>query len=692
MGKIVAFILDHKKSVAALYTVIVLACLITMQFVNVNYDMSLYLPEDEGTREAIVLMKKEFGYPESSQVLVENVSVVHALEIKEVLSGINGVKTVTWLDNVTDVRIPVNAMDERFLDLYYKDGNALFDVEFWYNGFSNVSKSAVNEIRQKLEGETFSMSGDVVASKAAMDTADSAIIKSSLIAVVIVLVLLTLATSSWLAPILFLGTIGVAILINAGTNFTLGSVSNITRSIQALLQLAVSIDYSLFLFHRYEEERKNGLDPKAAVIKATSYSATAIAASCLTTVAGFAALCLMRYSIGKDMGLALLKGVVFSLICVLTLLPLLIYVFNKQIDKFSHRTFVPKFDKLGNFSIKLRTVVVPLVIVLAVPLFFAQKDNKFLYGESGILGSGKSQYSIEKSRIDELYGENMRMIVMVPGGEPGRENMLITELGSKPYVKELMTLSTIADPYMSRSVMPESAVSNFQSEKYIRMVLTTTLEDENPQNYRYISDLRETLSNYYEDESYSAGKMSTFYDIKTMVEKDYVIVNFVSIAAVMLIMLISFRNILIPVFLTAAIEFSIFINMAVPYFQGTPLSFIGYMIVSAVQLGATIDYAILLCDRYVEFRNSKSKFEAAISAVSQAGPAIFISALIFGAAGISLYLFSDSTSVQEIGLLIGRGALISGGIVLVVVPQFLVLFDKPIRKLSLGRKKGEGLQ
>ncbi len=689
MKKLAELIVKHRLLVIIIFACMLLISLVMMMFVNTNYDLTSYLPDDTPSMLAIELIGSEFGYPGTAELMVRDISLPDALALKEKILTLDGVKAVTWLDDVADPQKPLSAQDAELVGSYYRDGAARFQLEFWENGYSRHTSDAIAEIRAlagDAAGET-AMTGDAVSAGNLLRATSSEILMIAGIAMIIVIGILLLATTSWIEPFLFLLCIGVAIGINMGTDLIFGSVSYITKSCEALLQLAVSMDYSLILFHRFREERARSGNAEEAMEIAVSKSATAIGASCLTTVAGFAALMFMRYGIGPDLGRVLLKGIVISLVSVLFLLPSLSLLVLKWIDKTSHRQHMPRLAGAEKRILRWRYVLAPALIVIAIPMFLASQNNRFMYGDAGITAQPDTPAAIETAMIEGAFGSHRPSVLLVPAGSPALEAQLADELLEKPYITGVTALATVADPALPRSFIPAGVRERFETESYARMLLSTNLKGESQYNFDCVADIKATAAKYYPEDSHLAGISSAVADIKEIVEADFPVVNIISIALVMLIILVSFRSLSIPVILTFVIELSIWINMGVPYFTGTSLTFLGYMIVSSIQLGATIDYAILLSDRYMEFRQRLDKQEAVMEALGQSVPAILTSASIFAVVGFSLSIFSKTAAISEIGLLIGRGAVLSGFMVLVLLPQLLVISDNLIQKTTLRRGK-----
>lgn len=685
MRKLTAFLIDHRKAVLALFIVMLVASLGLFLLVNVNYDLSAYLPEDSMTKHAIAEMRESFGYDGTAQAMVEDVTIPQALVIKEQLASIQGVKSVLWLDDLADLYQPLEAMDEKTVASYYKDGAALFQITFSNFDYATETGEALSAIRA-LEIPGLQLAGNAVDSHNMRELLAHEIITIVMVVVPFCLIILLLASSSWIEPPVYLVILAVAIGINMGTNAVFPSISFITHAMAAILQLAISLDYSLFLFHRYLEEREVGLDAREAVIAASAKSFSPILASAMTTIAGFVALVLMQYTIGRDIGLVLAKGILMSLATVMLLMPVMIYMLRNVIDKTKHKRFMPRFEKLGGLTIKLRWVLLALVVVLIVPSYLAQSKNYYLYGDNS--GSSQSgQVAMTRRAIEERFGVHNPVALLVPTGSIATEASLCAELEKLPGVREVQALVTLADPAMPREALPEAVVRNFESERYSRLVVMLAQSGESEAVTETVESVTALAEAHYPGEWLAAGSPTSLNDIRKSVESDGLFVQLLSVFAVWLIVALAFRSVSVPLLLVALIQSAIWINMAVPYFSGSPLVYIGYLVVSGLQLGATIDYAILLSNRYMAERGAGvPPRDAAIAALSASGGSILISTAVLAGAGFAEAILSKLPAISEIGLLLGRGALLSGFMVLIVLPPLLMMTDKLLRAGTLRRK------
>lgn len=685
MDRILHFILHHRILIGCIFLVMVAASLVMIPMVQVNYDLSEYLPEESTTKQAITVLEEQFSYPGTASVMVEDVSLQEAAAIKKSIEGVENVSAVLWLDSVADLNQPLEFIDQAYLDAYYKDGAALFTVEFSEGSYSLNTGAALEEIRTVTDKPMY-ITGAAEENRNMNGVMSQEIATIVMVVIPLCILILILASSTWIEPFILLFVIGVSIVINMGTNLFFGEVSFITHGMAAILQLAMSMDYSLFLMHRYLEERKKTDRVYDAVVTATKASVSSIAASSLTTVAGFLALVFMQYSIGADLGLVLAKGIVISFFSVIILTPIIIVTFHKAIEKSAHRQLMPQFGKLGRGVLKSRWVIIGVVLVLSVPCFLAQNNNAFLYGDSSG-SSAQGEVAVAKQKVEDTFGISNPVILLVPNDSVAKETQLANELEGLDAVGSVQALATMADPAIPRDMVPKAVQDMFVSEDYSRMIVSLNIDGESDATFAAVEEIQAAAQRYYPDQWLAAGTSTSVLDIKDTVSQDIMVVNLFSILAVGLIILLIQRSVSIPVILVFVIEASIWINMSVPYFSGSKLLFIGYLVVSSLQLGATIDYAILLTTRYTEFRRLQPPREAAVSAIKTAGPSVVISALILATAGFSYGLLSQIGSISEIGTLLGRGAALSGVLVLTLLPVLLTLLDPVIRVTTLGTKE-----
>ena len=530
---------------------------------------------------------------------------------------------------------------------------------------------------QNILGEKGVIGGPAATSKDLQYITSKEVVYYSLVAFIIISIILFLSLESFIEPILFFIAIGVAIILNMGTNIVFDSISFNTHSIAAIIQLAVSMDYSIFLLHRYIEEKENYKDENQAMIVAIDKTFNSVLSSSMTTVAGFLALIVMKYTIGKDIGLVLAKGVFFSLISVITLLPVLILIFDKVIEKYKHKIFLPNFKKSAAFIIKRKYLLLIIAIIIAVPSYLAESNVNYYYANEKVLPAS-SDSNIAIKEIDKLFSNKNQLALILPKGDKLNEIQLIKELEDIEGVGDVKGLYSMVDIVIPETFIPEEIKEKFQSENYSLININLNLPMEGNVTQDSLNRIKEKVSNYY-NEWYLTGESAIYSDLKETTAKDFRNVTILSIILISSIILIAFKSITIPLILVLIIQLGIWINLAIPYMKGKELNFISFIIIGAIQLGATVDYAILFTSRYREnLERINDRNKAAVQTIEDTGRPILTSALILFTGTFSVYLITSMTNAKELTLLIGRGAIISLILVLMVLPSLLIIFDKVI--------------
>lgn len=680
MDRFSELIVKQRKLVIAIFAVATVICAIASVFVKVNYSLMDYLPEDSDSTIALDIMDEEYKQaPPNARAMVSNVTILQARDIKEKIQNVEGVDEVTWLDDSVNIYEPLETIDEDVLESYYKDNKALYTITI--DEDEELSSKAIEGIREVI-GEDGNLSGSIVNTVTSRETTTSEINLIMLIIIPLIFIILILTTTSYFEPVLFLGTIGVAIMLNRGTNLFLGEISFVTNSAGSILQLAVSMDYSIFLLHQFEACRKSEPDVEKAMKMALKISFSSVMSSGLTTIVGFIALILMRFRIGPDMGIVMAKAVILSLFTVLILLPALALETYRLIDKTKHKLFIPPFGWLAKLVYKMRFIMVTIFVLSIVPCYLAQGSNIFLYGESGIFNDDSTQVGYDKRVIDEEFGEYDPFVLMVPRGDSQKEQTLNKELLAQDYVKSVTSYANTVSNQIPSEYVPTNLLEQLMSENYSRFVITVEGNDIDGSAFVAVEGIREIGKKYYGDEAFVAGNSPSTYDLREVVTEDNVRVNAVAIGAIFLILLINFKSLILPIILTLLIEAAIWMNLTVPYFAGVQMNYIAYLIISSVQLGATIDYAILFTSKYLGNREVMKKKEAAMETVSGTFLSIFTSAIIMILAGIALSVVCTNGVIKQLGELVGRGAFISIVLVMFVLPILLMIFDKAIARTT----------
>lgn len=684
MERLVNGILKYKKSILVFFILATVISLFTSSMVNINYNIMDYLPEEAPSTKALDVMNEEYDKGAANvRVVLKDVSIVDALKYKEMIKKVDGVDDIQWLDDVVNIKEPLELENQDTIESWYKNNEALFSITV----NEDKEESAIDEIGEII-GENGMISGSAVNIVFAQETTEKELIKMMVILIPIILIILFLTTSSWFEPVLFLSTIGIAIIINSGTNLILGEISFVTKAAGSILQLAVSMDYSIFLLHRFSEFRNEGLDVKEAMKEAILKSVSSILSSGLTTVVGFAALIVMKFKIGPDMGFVMLKAICLSLISVLVLLPVLALYCYKLIDKTQHKSFMPKFNKFAKVSYKFRHISIILFLLLLIPCFLAQQNNSFSYGASEIYSDESTKIGHDTAAINKEFGKTNPLVLMVPKGDLVSERALCDELENIDKITSITSYAETVGITIPTEYIPDDTLSQLISDNYSRFIIVANVKVEGDETFALIDEIRNLAYKYYNDSYYFLGESVNTLDLKETIEDDNKKVNAISIIAIMIILLLTFKSLSLPIILVLVIEFSIWSNLTFNYFIGNDVFYIAYLIISSIQLGATIDYAILFTNRYIENRETMNKKEAAQATISTTTVSILTSASILATAGIILGEISTNSIIAQLGILVGRGAILSLILVLFVLPALLMLLDKLIAKTTK-KNKGE---
>lgn len=674
-------ITNRPKLILISFGVLFLVCLACKPLIAVNYDMNDYLPSDSASTIALDKMAQEYegGIP-NTRIMIEDVSIPQAQEYKARIAAVNGVTDITWLDDAASVTQPLSFIDADTLDTYYKDGNALLSVTVC----EDRRIDALDEIREII-GSEGAMTGSAVSTAIATKSTVSQIPLIALFGVLFALLVLILTTTSFAEPVIVLLGLGVAVIINSGSNLLFGEISFVTNAAGNILQLAVSLDYSVFLLHRFTECRKEYSDPREAMVQALCSSTTSILSSGLTTVIGFLALCLMRFQIGPDLGIALAKGIAISLITVFVFMPVFILATCRWIDKTQHRPFVPSFRRFGKVVSKTMISFVCLFAVVIVPSFLASNSNSFYYGASHIFGTD-TQLGADTEKIEEIFGKSDTYVLMVPKDSVATQKDLSDALHTLPKIKSILSYVDAAGETIPEQYLDTGTLDKLNSTNYTRMVLSVDADFEGPETFDLIETVQNTAETYYPGEWLLAGEGVSTFDLMNTVTADMLKVNLIAIGAVFVVLLLTAKSISIPVLLVLGIETAVWLNLSIPYFSGNTIFYIAYLIISSIQLGATVDYAILFTDRYREYRETRQKKQAITDTISAVTVSIMTSASVLTVVGFLLGVISTHGLLSQLGYFLGKGTLCSLVIVLFVLPGLLYLFDGLIQKTTKGAK------
>ena len=673
------FVVNHRKPIVAIFAILALIGLVLGQMVRVNYDMNDYLPANTDSTVALNVMDDEFnGNVPNARVMVENVSLSEALAYKHKIAAVDGVSEVTWLDDVISLDTPLELADQKTVETYYKDNSALFSVSIE----EDHAQQAVNDIRSII-GENNAMTGSIVSTAVATESTISEIAIITICAVLFILLVLALTSTSWIEPLLILVGLGVAIAINRGTNLIFGEISFVTNAAGAILQIAIALDFSVFLIRRYGEYRNVYPSAAEAMVASLCKMSTTIMASGCTVIIGFLALCVMQFRIGPDLGYALAKGIVISLITVFMFTPGLFVLCDKWLLKTRHRSFIPSLSKLGTL---VQHICVPLAcvfVLLPIPAFLASTSDSinYYYGSSEIFGTG-TQYGDDTQKIENTFGKSDTYVLLVPKGETAQEAALSNELKQIPEVTSIISYVDIAGVSTPSELADKDTLSQVESEHYRRLVLSVDAAYEGEETFTLVEQIRNIAQQYYPDTWLLAGAGVSTTDLMSTITHDKDLVDIIAVVAVLGVLFFATRSLILPFILVFVIETSIWCNFAVPYFDGSSIFFLSYLIVSTIQLGVTVDYAILFSERYRESRRTMPKKRAIRATVEAVTIPICTSGIVMVVVGFLLGAVSTHGVLAQLGHFLGVGVSMSLISILFVLPGFLYLFDGLIDRLT----------
>ncbi|WP_418812019.1 efflux RND transporter permease subunit [Ruminococcus sp.] len=656
---------------------------------RINYDILSYLPSDIETMKGQDIMLDEFGKGGFSLVMLDGMEDKDVEKVKEKIEKVDHVCDVLWYDTLADVSLPKEVLPDDIYDFFNTDNSTMMAVFFDEATSADGSLEAVKEIRS-IAGEQCFVSG---MSSVVEDIKDLTMQEAPMyvvIAVILTSIILALTMDSFLIPLFFMLSVGMAIVYNMGTNFIQGEISFITEALAAVLQLAVTIDYSIFLWHSYKEEKeKHPGDNKEAMAVAIGKTITSVVSSSITTVAGFLALCFMSYELGMDMGIVMAKGVVIGVICCITVLPSMILVFDKALEKTMHKDLVPSLEKPSKFIIKHHAAFIVLFIVVLIPAVYGQINTNVYYNLTDTLPKDLNSV-IANTKLDEEYNmATTHMLLVDADMQPKEVNSMLDEMGKVDGVSFSMSLDTLIGPSIPREIVPDSVTKILKSDKWQLMLIGSEYKVASDEENAQIDELSKILKSYDKD-GMLIGEAAATKDLIDITDHDFKVVNIVSIAAIFIIILIALRSVSLPIILVAVIEFAITVNMGVPCFTNTTIPFIASVVIGTIQLGATVDYAILMTTRYKTERNAgKDKHEAVTIALTTSMKSIMVSALGFFASTFGVGVYSSVDMISQLCTLMSRGAIISMITVICILPSMLMLFDKVIINTTMGMKKKE---
>ena len=654
---------------------------------RINYDMLDYLPSDMDTVVGQDLLKEDFGKGAFSFIILEDMPARDVVALKEKIEKVNHVETVLWYDDLADISVPMELLPEKVWKEFNTDHSTMMAVFFDSATSEDVTMDAIREIRSIAGRQCFvsGMSALVTDLKDLCEKEEPIYVG---LAVVCACAAMMLFLDGWLVPFVFLASIGMMILLNLGTNYFFGEISYITKALSAVLQLAVTMDYSIFLWHSYNEQRTKYADNKEAMAVAIHETLTSVVGSSVTTIAGFAALCFMSFTLGKDLGIVMAKGVLLGVIGCVTVLPALILVLDKPLQKTKHRSILPKMNGLARGVTKVFPVFLIIFALLVYPAYYGyDKTNDEVYYDMGQCLPEDIEYVIANSKLSEEFDIASTHMVLVNADLPAKDvRNMIDEMDEVEGVKYVLGLESVLGSRVPEEILPERLVSTLKSENWELLLINSEYKVASDKVNEQIDSLNAILKKYDEN-GMLIGEAPCMKDMIETTDHDFQVVNTVSILAIFVIILIVEKSISLPFLLIAVIELAIFINLGLPHYLGQSLPFIAPICISTIQLGATVDYAILMTTRYKSERAlGRSKRDSVTTALATSIPSIIVSGMGLFAATFGVAIYSDIDIISSMCMLMARGAIISMLCVIFILPALLMLCDPLIRVTTLGMK------
>ena len=686
MHKVAKAICKHRKLILIIALLLLIPSIIGMKATRINYDILVYLPEDIETIKGENILSEDFDMGGFSVVLLEDMSTKDIIKLEEKIRKIDNVEKVASIADVLGSNIPVEMLPDDIKDKAYKDNETLMLVTFKEQISSDATMNSVEELR-KITDEHCKISGMTATVLDTRNLSDSEVVIYVIIAVILCLIVLELALDSYVAPVLLLLNIGIAILYNMGTNIFMGQISYITKAISAVLQLGVTMDFAIFLYHSYMQEKETINDNNEAMANAISKTFVSVLGSSLTTIAGFLALCSMNLTLGKDIGIVMAKGVLLGVISVVTILPAMILELNNLIEKTKHKEILPKFTKVKKFVMKhYKAIVVAFLIILPVA-FYGYQNTKIYYNLDKSLPTTLDSVVANTELKDKFNMTSMELLLVNKDMPDYEVNKMVEEIEKVEGIEWTLDYSKIGSMGVPKGALPEDIVSIFQSDKYQMILINSKYEMATDELNAQVETINQIIKKYDEN-AILAGEGPLMKDLVEISNHDFNSVNTVSIAIIFAIMIVVLKSISLPVILIAVIEFAIFINMGIPYYTNTVLPFIASIVIGTIQLGATIDYAILITTKYITARKEgKDKKEAVDEALGTSIGSIIVSGLCFFGATFGVGAYSKIEMIGSLCTLMSRGAIVSMVCVIAVLPSFLMIFDKLICKTTIGMRK-----
>ena len=651
---------------------------------RINYDVLTYLPDDIETMQGQEIMTNDFGIGAFSMLMVDGMEDKEIVKLKEKVEKVDGVENVLWYDSLADISVPQSVLPSKLYDEYNTEDGTMMAVFFKDGTSSDETMKAITEIR-KITGEQCFLSGMSAIVEDTKELAEKETPLYVLIAVALSALVLAITMESIFVPVLFLLSIGIAIVYNLGTNVFFGEISYITKALAAVLQLGVTMDYSIFLMHSYQEQqvRYNG-DKERAMAHAISQTFSSVIGSSVTTVAGFIALCFMSFTLGKDIGIVMAKGVIFGVLVCVTVLPSMILCCDKLIEKTKHKPLLPDIGRISDKVTKRYVIYVVAFVILLFPAIYGNNHTGVYYNLDESLPKDLPSV-IANTKLKEDYNMNTTHMILVDSSVAGSDvKKMSQEIEKVDGVKWVLGLDNLVGSGVPADMLPESVTGMLKNDKYQLLMVNSTYKVATDKVNKQIEQI-DKIMDKYDKGAMLVGEGPLTKDLINITDTDFKRVSAVSIGIVFVIILLLFKSVTIPVILVGVIEFAIFVNMGIPFYTGTKLPFVASIVIGTIQLGATVDYAILMTTRYQRERSrGAGKFDAITTAHKFSAQSIIVSALSLFAATIGVGLYSNIDMISSLCILMARGALISMVVVVLILPSLFMVFDKIIVKTSKG--------
>ena len=686
MNKFGKAIVKCRVPILIIAVALLVPALFGMLNTRINYDMLDYLPGDIDTVKGQDILLDDFGKGAFSIVVIEGMSPKEIAEIKTSVEEINHVETVIWYDSITDVSVPMELLPSKYYEIFNKGDATLMAIFFDTSTSADETMDAIRDIRKLMGKQCFvtGMSAMVTDLKDLCEREEPIYVA---LAVACATIVMMAFMDSFLIPFIFLMSIGMAILMNLGTNIFFGEISYITKALSAILQLGVTMDYSIFLWHSYTEEKERITnDNETAMAVAIEKTLSSVVGSSITTVAGFLALCFMSFTLGRDLGIVMAKGVVFGVIGCVTTLPSMILIFDRAIEKTRHKSLIPNMDKFADVVVKLAPMFLVLFLVIVGPAFYGYQKAEVYYDRSESLPEDMD-FVIANTKLQDEFDMGSTHMLLVDAKTPQKQmKELINEIDEVEGIKAVLGLESVVGSIVPEDMLPESVLSVLKSDNYELLMISSKYKVATDEVNVQIDAINEVIKRY-DPNGMLIGEAPCTKDLIEITDHDFMVVSWLSIAAIFIIILFVFKSVSLPVLLVSVIEFAIFINLGLPFYTNTTQPFVAPICISTIQLGATVDYAILMTTRYKRERlTGLVKKEAAKNALSASIPSIVVSAFGFFAATCGVGIYSEVDMISSMCLLMARGSMISMVSVILVLPSLLILFDKLICVTSIGFK------